>query len=96
MKKHNLLAIPALTFIFLFVASCGNKISETNTPATTETENDPFVIRLGSDTINYTDANGHKHGLWLVGKDSFIYKNDIPYPVTYLNIEEVINKLNKN
>ena len=57
-----------------------------------------FTIRYPTDTVNFTDENGHKQGLWIDVKsknqDRLIYKDDSAYTFTDSTVQDLIKKLN--
>lgn len=60
----------------LLLASCGNKSKKDYLWTST------FEIS-GKDTINITDGDGKKQGVWLIGtkKDTVVYLNDTAFSV---------------
>lgn len=83
------------TLALLFIFSCKNESSQTSVSTETSAEHKNFFIHYPSDTINFTGADGKKHGIWLEDNQQVVYNNDTAYPVTDSTIQEVINRLNK-
>lgn len=82
-------------FCLLFVFACGSKSEKSQSTDETTTTSKNFFIRYPSDTINFTGADGKKHGIWLENNQQVVYNNDTAYPVTDSTIQEVVNRLNK-
>lgn len=95
MKNKGIIVLSA--FIVLLAISCNTKTDEKRT---TEIANQKFIIHYPSDTINYTDANGLKQGLWIDVKsknqERVIYKNDTAYTFTDSTVQELVQKLNSH
>ena len=99
MKTHRLLFLSKFSFIFLcIVTSCENKPAESRAHVW---HPERQYISYPTDTVNFTDQNKLKQGVWYnfdkngKTKDTIVYYNDTAYPVTRATIREVIDKLNK-
>ena len=59
--------------IFLFLLACNDN---------SKPQVKSYEITLDKDTINMTDFNGLKQGMWIVKKDTLVdtvyYKNNVP------------------
>jgi len=93
MKNHLILLLTALTMSLCIACNTNTDENKSN-----ELTNRKFIIHYPTDTINYTDANGLKQGLWIdlnnKNQDRVIYKDNMAYPFTDSTVQELINKLN--
>jgi len=92
MTKSTILLVAILC---LFVIGCAHEPKESTTTGETAKSSKNFFINYPSDTINFTGADGKKHGIWLENDQQVVYNNDTAYPVTSSTIQEVVNRLNK-
>ena len=76
-----------------------NKTAETNATTTKEANDPSFIIKYPTDTINYTDVNNKKQGLWIdidsKNKNRVIYKDDTAYAFTDSTVQNLVKMLNK-
>ena len=93
MKNTGIIVLSA--FIVLLAISCNTKTGENRAK---ELAYPKFIIHYPTDTINYTDANGHKQGLWVEvnskNQERVIYKDDTAYTFTDSTVQDLVKKLN--